>query len=127
MFMSAPLITTIAQPSYDYSKLQHEKLNRGVVAIRNNALEVTILWRYLSSDPIETSFNVYKDGKKITDTLITISTMFCNQNDSQKATVYEVRPVTKGKETHHINRKYTLPENAPSAIWKFPCKNRRME
>ena len=44
-------------PAYDYSKLQKEKLGRGVVAIRENQSEVAVSWRYLSSDPVNTSFN----------------------------------------------------------------------
>ena len=42
-------------PAYDYSKLQKEKLGRGVVAIRENQSEVVVSWRYLSSDPVNTS------------------------------------------------------------------------
>ena len=41
-------------PAYDYSKLQKEKLGRGVVAIRENQSEVAVSWRYLSSDPVNT-------------------------------------------------------------------------
>ena len=100
--MLLPVATMTAQPGYNYSKLQREKLNRGVVAIRENPSEVIVSWRYLSSDPIQTGFNVYRDGKKLTDTPITVSTLFRDKNNSQKTAVYEVRPVLKGKETHHI-------------------------
>ncbi len=55
---------TVAQPAYNYSKLQKEQLGRGVVAIRENPLDVVVSWRYLSSDPINTSFNVYRNGRK---------------------------------------------------------------
>ena len=74
IFMLLPVATMTAQPGYNYSKLQREKLNRGVVAIRENPSEVIVSWRYLSSDPIQTGFNVYRDGKKLTDTPITVST-----------------------------------------------------
>ena len=53
--------TVMAQPNYNYSKLQREKLGRGVIAIRENPSEVVVSWRYLSSDPIKTGFNVYLD------------------------------------------------------------------
>ena len=76
IFMLLPVATMTAQPGYNYSKLQREKLNRGVVAIRENPSEVIVSWRYLSSDPIQTGFNVYRDGKKLTDTPITVSTWF---------------------------------------------------
>ena len=111
-----------AQPGYNYSKLQREKLNRGVVAIRENPSEVIISWRYLSSDPIQTGFNVYRDGKKLTDTPVTVSSLFRDKNNSQKAAVYEVRPVIKGKETHHIDGTYTLPENAPLGYLEIPLQ-----
>ena len=55
---------TVAQPAYNYSKLQKEQLGRGVVAIRENPSEVVVSWRYLSSDPINTSFNVYRNGDR---------------------------------------------------------------
>lgn len=56
IFMLLPVVTMTAQPGYNYSKLQREKLNRGVVAIRENPSEVIVSWRYLSSDPIQTGF-----------------------------------------------------------------------
>jgi rhamnogalacturonan endolyase len=120
--MLPPVATMTAQTGYNYSKLQREKLNRGVVAIRENPSEVIVSWRYLSSDPIQTGFNVYKDGEKLTDTPVTVSTLFRDKNNSQKAAVYEVRPVIKGKETHHIDGTYTLPENAPSGYLEIPLQ-----
>lgn len=122
IFMLPSVATMTAQTGYNYSKLQREKLNRGVVAIRENPSEVIVSWRYLSSDPIQTGFNVYKDGKKLTDTPVTVSTLFRDKNNSQKAAVYEVRPVIKGKETHHIDGTYTLPENAPSGYLEIPLQ-----
>ena len=41
IFMLLPVATMTAQPGYNYSKLQREKLNRGVVAIRENPSEVS--------------------------------------------------------------------------------------
>lgn len=122
IFMLLPVATMTAQPGYNYSKLQREKLNRGVVAIRENPSEVIVSWRYLSSDPIQTGFNVYRDGKKLTDTPITVSTLFRDKNNSQKTAVYEVRPVLKGKETHHIDGTYTLPGNAPLGYLEIPLQ-----
>ena len=122
IFMLPPVATMTAQTGYNYSKLQREKLNRGVVAIRENPSEVIVSWRYLSSDPIQTGFNVYRDGKKLTDTPITVSTLFRDKNNSQKTAVYEIRPVLKGKETHHIDGTYTLPENAPLGYLEIPLQ-----
>ena len=66
-----------AQTNYDFSKLQREKLGRGVVAVRENAQKVAVSWRYLSSDPMETAFNVYRNGKKIE---------FCHRTDAPRRT-----------------------------------------
>ena len=56
--------TEIAPPTkYDFTKLKREKLGRGVIAIRQDAENVFVTWRYLSKDPRNTSFNVYRDGK----------------------------------------------------------------
>lgn len=116
------IITMNAQPNYNYSKLQKEKLGRGVVAIRENPSTVVVSWRYLSSDPMETAFNIYRDGKKLTSQPVVTGTLFRDENSSQKAAVYEVRPVVKGKETHLLDGKYTLPANAPLGYLQIPLK-----
>ena len=115
-------ITMNAQPNYNYSKLQKEKLGRGVVAIRENPSTVVVSWRYLSSDPMETAFNIYRDGKKLTSQPVVTGTLFRDENSSQKAAVYEVRPVVKGKETHLLDGEYTLPANAPLGYLQIPLK-----
>ena len=53
--------TLWAQPRYDRSKLKTERLNRGVVAVRNGG-KVIISWRTLSSDAVGEAFQVYRDG-----------------------------------------------------------------
>lgn len=111
-----------AQPDYDYSKLKREKLGRGVVAVRENASEVVVSWRYLSSDPIETSFNVYRNGVKLTKKPVIESTVFRDKNAGNKSALYEVRPVLGGKETNTINGKYMLPENAPFGYIQIPLQ-----
>lgn len=52
--------------AYDLSKLKMERLGRGTVAVRKNEKEAFVTWRYLSSDPRNAAFDVYKDGRKIT-------------------------------------------------------------
>lgn len=52
------------KPGYDFSKLKREKLNRGLVAIREDDKTVNISWRYLSSDLSTTTFNIYRNGNK---------------------------------------------------------------
>ena len=51
--------------AYDYSRLRREKLGRGFVAWRSAANTVTVGWRYLSSDPHDISFDVFRDGELI--------------------------------------------------------------
>lgn len=120
ILLSCFITGIIAQPNYNYSKLQREKLGRGVIAVRENESDVIVSWRYLSSDPIKTTFNVYKNGKKVNEHPITDCTMFRDKNKSREATVYEVRPVMKGKETHQIDGNYTFPANAPTGYLNIP-------
>lgn len=123
------LITTIliaaslnAQPNYNYEKLQRENLGRGVVAIRKDASTVTVSWRYLSSDPMDTGFNVYRNGKKITPEPVNAGTFYDDSYASPDAATYEVRPVVKGKETNRKNGRYTLPANAPTGYIQIPMQ-----
>ena len=51
-----------AQTDYDFSRLKMEDLGRGVAAVRRSPSEVFVSWRYLSGDPSDISFNVYRDG-----------------------------------------------------------------
>ncbi|MCD7942214.1 MAG: rhamnogalacturonan lyase [Bacteroides intestinalis] len=107
-------------PAYDYSKLQKEKLGRGVVAIRENPSEVAVSWRYLSSDPENTAFNLYRDGKKITEVPATTGTFYRDTYKGKKATTYTVKPVVNGVETGHIEGNYTLPAKAPIGYINIP-------
>jgi len=107
-------------PAYDYSKLQKEKLGRGVVAIRENQSEVAVSWRYLSSDPVNTSFNLYRDGKKVAEVPATTGTFYRDTYGSKKAATYTIRPVVNGAETGHIEGSYTLPANAPTGYINIP-------
>ena len=123
------LITTIliaaslnAQPNYNYEKLQREDLGRGVVAIRKDASTVTVSWRYLSSDPMDTGFNVYRNGKKITPEPVNAGTFYDDSYASPDAATYEVRPVVKGKETNRKNGRYPLPANAPTGYIQIPMQ-----
>lgn len=67
IFFSLLVIATfvVAQPNYDFTKLKREHLGRGVIAIRENPSTVVVSWRYLSSDPMDESFDIYRDGKKV--------------------------------------------------------------
>lgn len=88
-----------AQTNYDFSKLQREKLGRGVVAVRENTQKVAVSWRYLSSDPMETAFNVYRNGKKIAQVPAGTGTFYTDNYSGNQKVVYTVKPVVNGKET----------------------------
>lgn len=98
----------------------YETLDRGVVAVRINPDTVLVSWRYLSSDVSRIAFNVYRDGCQVNSEPVQISTQFYDRNTSNKATVYEVRPVVRKKELTNGCGSYCLPSNAPSGYINIP-------
>ncbi len=111
-----------AQPKYDFTKLQREELGRGVVAIRQNETETCLTWRYLSSDPVETAFNIYRDGQRVATVPAGSATMWVDKQEGGKAANYEVRPVVDGTETHNVDGKYTLAANAGVGYLNIPLQ-----
>ncbi len=109
-----------AQTNYSNAKLKKENLGRGLIAIRKDSAQVYISWRYLSTDPLHTTFNIYRNGTKINKKPIAVSTQFTDQHKNNKDLVYEVRPVTEGKENGHKNGSYTLPAHAPVGYLPIP-------
>ncbi len=122
MAIAVCTLTLQAQPNYDYTRMQREKLGRGVVAIRENPSEVFVTWRYLSEDPMNVGFHVYRDGNRITTSPVTTGTCFRDKNNSTVAARYSVHPVVKGKETNRVNGTYTLPANAPTGYINIPLE-----
>lgn len=108
-----------AQPAYDYSRLKREKLNRGIVAIKKDAHTNFISWRYLTSDPIDIAFNIYRDGIKINTTPVFKSTCFEDKISTSKAVTYTIRSIVNGLESIDIES-YTIPENAPVGYINIP-------
>ena len=111
---------TMAQPAYDYSKLQREDLGRGVVAFRESPSDVCLSWRYLSSDATQTSFNIYRDDKKIANVPADAGTFYRDAYNRTGKAVYEVRPVVDGKELTDKRGTYVLPANAPVGYLEIP-------
>lgn len=107
-------------PAYDYSKLQREKLGRGVVAIRETPSDVVVSWRYLSSDPENTAFNIYRNGKKLAEVAAHTGTFYRDTYKGKKAVTYTVRPVVDGVETGNVEGSYTLPAQAPIGYINIP-------
>lgn len=102
-----------SQPRYDYSKIQREDLGRSLTAVKYaHGDSVFLSWRYLSSDPINTSFNVYCNGKRLNHKPIKDVTFFKHKG-SRKDVCYEVRTIDNGKESHRKDGKFSLKSDAP--------------
>ena len=96
-----------AQTNYDYSTLQREQLNRGVVAVKTADGKVAVSWRTLKSDPKGQAYDVYRNGKKLNaKPLTTGGTFFVDNQPLKEDATYEVRGGGK-------NGSFTLKGNAP--------------
>ncbi len=99
--------------SYKLANMQREKLGRGVFAMRRNEKEVMVGWRYKSTDPMETAFNVYCNGLRVNPAPVSDVTYFID-TWRDKDCVYEVKAVLNGKETaSKSGGKWTLKKDAP--------------
>ena len=108
-------ISLIAQPNYDFSKLKRERLGRGVIAIRENPSTVTVSWRYLSSDPMNESFDIYRNDEKINKHPLKDATFFQDAYTGTESVLYTVK-AREGK----TESSYQLPANAPSGYLNIP-------
>ncbi|MFN8415542.1 MAG: Ig-like domain-containing protein [Cytophagaceae bacterium] len=100
------------------AQYQMEKLDRGLVAVRTGTSSVFLSWRWLGNED-NISFNVYRNGTKITATPITV----CNYTDNAAtgAPSYYVRPVINNVEgtmstsaTPWAQPYYSLPLQIPA-------------
>ena len=108
--------TIQAQPNYDFNKLKREKLNRGVVAIRNGG-NVIISWRTLTSDKEGEAFDIYRNGVKLNKKALTKNgTFYIDEQPLTEDATYEVRGGDK-------NGSYTLKADAPEGY--LPVKLQR--
>lgn len=101
-------------------QVQKDKLDRGVVAVRETPETVFVSWRYLSVDPINTSFNVYRDGEKIAEVPAGQGTFYKDAYAGTQKTVYEVKAVIDGKEKETVKGVFVLSENAPLGYLNIP-------
>jgi rhamnogalacturonan endolyase len=108
-------LSVSSQTAYDYSRMQREKLGRGVVAMRSDESHVLISWRYLESDPEDVCFEVLRDGKKIALRSARESTTYIDENPVTSTTTYSVRPVG-GK----IKGEWTVEAGAPVGYLSIP-------
>ena len=112
--------SSFSQPNYDYSKLKMEKLGRGLVVVKKDSVTNFITWRYLSSDVMNTAFNVYRNNVKINQHPVDNVTYFEDKISSQEKQVYTVEVVRDGKEIAGLSQSYTLPANAPIGYINIP-------
>ncbi|MDE6770491.1 MAG: hypothetical protein K2J78_12275, partial [Muribaculaceae bacterium] len=85
------------------------------MAVRTTDDNVAVSWRYLSSDPEDVTFDVFRDGKKLNKQPIAESTFFIDNYKDRKPAVYSVRP-SKGT----AGGEYTLPADAPVGYINIP-------
>ncbi len=87
------VITVVGQPRYDFSKLVTERLDRGVVALRQADGHVFVSWRVLKTDQKGEPFDVYRNGLKLnTEPLVTGGSHFVDHQPLKgEDAVYEVR------------------------------------
>ncbi len=108
-----------AQPNYDYSKLKRENLGRGLVAVRTSKKACAVSWRYLSSDPVNIGFNVYRDGRLLNSEPLMTTTYFVDRKAGSAAHVYEIRPVVNGRESE-AEASYALATDSPIGYLNIP-------
>lgn len=106
LLMSACAIA-VAQPRYDMDTIQRERLNRGVVAIRQADGKVAVSWRILYSDKKGEPFDIYRDGRKLNDSPLTSGgTFYIDPSPSEADATYEVHG-------GGLDGKCVLPADAP--------------
>jgi len=88
---------------------QMEKLDRGVVAVKTDK-GVFISWRLLGTEELDTSFNVYRDGIKINEVLITSSTNYLDATGTENSKYY-VSVVKNKKENEQSKIASVLKNN----------------
>ena len=101
------VIPAEAQPRYNMQQLKRERLDRGVLALRQEG-RVVVSWRLLSTDRIDEPFDVYRNGRKLNaQPLTTGGTFFVDGQPLQEAATYEVRGGGK-------DGRWTLAADAPN-------------
>ena len=121
MLLAAVPAALSAQPKYDYSRLQMERLGRGLVAVRQAADSVSVSWRYLREDPEDVAFNLYRDGKLIAADLKDATYYTDAYSGTQAATYRLVAKARSGKvEKRTTDVSYTLPKDAPVGYIDIP-------
>ncbi|UKK54286.1 rhamnogalacturonan lyase [Prevotella sp. E2-28] len=108
-----------AQSHYNYAILSTEKLDRGVVAVRQPDGKVFVSWRILRDDLKGESFDVYRNGIKLNKTPLTDGgSFFIDESPLAEDATYEIKGGTACGQ-------FTLCQDAP--IGYFPIKLNKPE
>jgi len=84
-------LVSSAQPRYDYAALSTEKIDRGVVAVRQADGKVFVSWRILRDDSKGEAFDVYRNGVKLNQNPLTEGgSFFIDDTPLSGDAVYEV-------------------------------------
>ncbi|MFV0471820.1 MAG: rhamnogalacturonan lyase [Paludibacteraceae bacterium] len=106
--------------NYDFSKLRREKLNRGLVAVREDKYTVNVTWRHLSSDPMNIAFDIYRNGLKINDSPLVNTTFFKDRNAPESKVTYEVKAVFSENTQSVETFSYTLVNDSLCGYLNIP-------
>jgi len=81
------------QANYNYGQLKTERLDRGVVAVRQADGKVAVSWRILRDDKKGEAFDVFRNGQKLNARKLTSGgSMFIDEHPLQgEDAIYEVR------------------------------------
>ena len=108
-----------AQTNYDYSRIQHEHLGRGLVCVREGDWTI-ISWRLHKGEEKEVSFNIYQNNKLLNKKPLTDVTFFRTKNPKKDA-IYEVRTLRGGIETGDKETVYyNMPQGAKKNYISIP-------
>lgn len=113
--------SVIAQPRYDFSRIQMEKLGRGLIAMRQSPDSVALSWRYLRQDPEDIVFNVSIDGKAIAQKIPDTYLYTVVEDDSRPHIVTVTAESKTGTIAKHLKKAtYVLPAKAPIGYLDIP-------
>jgi len=116
-----------AQQKYNYHKMVNERLDRGVVAVRQPDGKVAVSWRVLRSDHKREAFDVYRNGVRLNPQPLTRGgSFFVDDNPPQgEDVIYEVRLAHAKSTTEAPMGQFTLCSDAP--VGYLPVKIQKPE
>ena len=119
LFMTG-LSAAYAQPMYNYKEMSTEKLDRGVVAVRQADGKVAVSWRILRDDHKQEAFDVFRNGLRLNPQPLTKGgAFFVDEQPLQgEDAVYEVKGGA-------VNGQFALCADAP--VGYLPVKIQKPE